>query len=220
MQQIDGHSLSNHKQSLDYLKELGFKTIPFYTEFKNIDGAIDELKRIADIRYTLPFDIDGAVIKVNDFEKRKILGSTAKFPKWAIAFKYPPEEKETKLLSIEVNVGRTGVLTPTAVFSPVLIAGSTVSRATLHNEDFIKEKGICIGDTIIIRKAGDVIPEVVSVKSIFPTQFRTECRKYVRRAEQKPSEKTAKLRYVAITPTVRHSFCVCSFIFVLATLWI
>lgn len=168
VQQIDGLSLSNHKQSLDYLKELGFKTIPFYTEFKNIDGAIDELKRIADIRYTLPFDIDGAVIKVNDFEKRRILGSTAKFPKWAIAFKYPPEEKETKLLSIEVNVGRTGVLTPTAVFSPVLIAGSTVSRATLHNEDFIKEKGICIGDTIIIRKAGDVIPEVVSVKEHIP----------------------------------------------------
>ena len=168
VQQIDGHSLSNHKQSLDYLKELGFKTIPFYTEFKNIDGAIDELKRIADIRYTLPFDIDGAVIKVNDFEKRRILGSTTKFPKWAIAFKYPPEEKETKLLSIEVNVGRTGVLTPTAVFSPVLIAGSTVSRATLHNEDFIKEKGICIGDTIIIRKAGDVIPEVVSVKEHIP----------------------------------------------------
>ena len=168
VQQIDGHSLSNHKQSLDYLKVLGFKTIPFYTEFKNIDGAIDELKRIADIRYTLPFDIDGAVIKVNDFEKRRILGSTAKFPKWAIAFKYPPEEKETKLLSIEVNVGRTGVLTPTAVFSPVLIAGSTVSRATLHNEDFIKEKGICIGDTIIIRKAGDVIPEVVSVKEHIP----------------------------------------------------
>lgn len=168
VQQIDGHSLSNHKQSLDYLKELGFKTIPFYTEFKNIDDAIDELKRIADIRYTLPFDIDGAVIKVNDFEKRRILGSTAKFPKWAIAFKYPPEEKETKLLSIEVNVGRTGVLTPTAVFSPVLIAGSTVSRATLHNEDFIKEKGICIGDTIIIRKAGDVIPEVVSVKEHIP----------------------------------------------------
>ena len=155
-------------QKLDYLKELGFKTIPFYTEFKNIDGAIDELKRIADIRYTLPFDIDGAVIKVNDFEKRRVLGSTAKFPKWAIAFKYPPEEKETKLLSIEVNVGRTGVLTPTAVFSPVLIAGSTVSRATLHNEDFIKEKGICIGDTIIIRKAGDVIPEVVSVKEHIP----------------------------------------------------
>lgn len=168
VQQIDGHSLSNHKQSLDYLKELGFKTIPFYTEFKNIDGAIDELKRIADIRYTLPFDIDGAVIKVNNFEKRKALGSTAKFPKWAIAFKYPPEEKETTLLNIEVNVGRTGVLTPTAVFSPVLIAGSTVSRATLHNEDFIKEKGICIGDTIIIRKAGDVIPEVVSVKEHIP----------------------------------------------------
>ncbi|MCI5796673.1 MAG: NAD-dependent DNA ligase LigA [Ruminococcus sp.] len=168
VQQIEGHTLNNHKQSLDYIKELGFKTIPFYTEFGDIEGAIGELKRIGDIRYTLPFDIDGAVIKVNDFEERRILGSTAKFPKWAIAFKYPPEEKETKLLNIEVNVGRTGVLTPTAVFSPVLIAGSTVSRATLHNEDFIKEKGICIGDTIIIRKAGDVIPEVVSVKEHAP----------------------------------------------------
>ena len=104
-----------------------------------------------------------AVIKVDKFSQRETIGSTAKFPKWALAYKYPPEEKETKLIDIEINVGRTGVLTPTAVFEPVLVAGSTVSRATLHNEDFIKEKGIRIGDTVIIRKAGDIIPEVLSV---------------------------------------------------------
>ena len=111
----------------------------------------------------MPFDIDGAVLKVNDFSQRTELGSTSKFPKWAIAFKYPPEEKETKLVDIEVNVGRTGVLTPIAVLEPVLLAGSTVSRATLHNEDFIAEKGISIGDTVIVRKAGDIIPEILSV---------------------------------------------------------
>lgn len=164
IQQINGKELKNHKQSLDFLKETGFKTIPFYNEFNDIEKAIEELKRIGEIRYTLPFDIDGAVIKVNDFNNRTELGSTSKFPKWAIAFKYPPEEKETQLIDIEINVGRTGILTPTAIFKPVLVAGSTISRATLHNEDFIKEKEICIGDTVIIRKAGDVIPEVVSVK--------------------------------------------------------
>ncbi|MEG0546357.1 MAG: NAD-dependent DNA ligase LigA [Oscillospiraceae bacterium] len=163
IQQIDGVDLESHKQSLDFIKNLGFKTIPFYNEYSNIEDAIKEIERIGNERYTFPFDIDGAVIKVNNFNDRELLGSTSKFPKWAIAFKYPPEEKETKVVDIEINVGRTGVLTPTAVFSPVLIAGSTVSRATLHNEDFINEKGIRIGDTVIIRKAGDIIPEVLSV---------------------------------------------------------
>lgn len=163
IQQIDGKDLQTHKQSLDYIKSLGFKTIPFYNEFDNIDDVIKELDRIGSIRGTLPFDIDGAVIKVNRFDQREKLGSTAKCPKWALAWKYPPEEKQTKLIDIEINVGRTGVLTPTAVFEPVLVAGSTVSRATLHNEDFIKEKGIRIGDTVIIRKAGDIIPEVLEV---------------------------------------------------------
>lgn len=163
IQQIDGKDLSEHKQSLDYIKELGFKTIPFYNEFNNIDDVIKELDRIGSIRGGLPFDIDGAVIKVNRFDQREMLGSTAKCPKWALAWKYPPEEKETKLIDVEINVGRTGVLTPTAVFEPVLVAGSTVSRATLHNEDFIKEKDIRIGDSVIIRKAGDIIPEVLSV---------------------------------------------------------
>lgn len=163
IQRITGKTLTGHKESLDYLKELGFKTVPFYTPCKNIDEALKEIARIGDIRYTLPFDIDGAVIKVDDFGKREVLGSTAKYPKWAIAFKYPPEEKETTLLDIEINVGRTGVLTPTAVFEPVFLAGTTVSRATLHNADFISEKQISIGDTVVIRKAGDIIPEVLSV---------------------------------------------------------
>lgn len=163
VQKIDGKTLTSHKQSLDFLKELGFKTIPGYTLCKNIDEAIAEIRKIGEKRGTLPFDIDGAVIKVDSFSQREKLGSTSKFPKWAVAFKYPPEEKETVIEDIEINVGRTGVLTPTAILSPVLLAGTTVSRATLHNEDFIKEKNICLGDTVIVRKAGDIIPEVLSV---------------------------------------------------------
>ncbi len=163
IQQVEGADISGHYESLEFLKELGFKTIPFYNKFNNIDDTLKEIERIGEIRYTLPFDIDGAVIKTDDFGMRETIGSTAKFPKWALAYKYPPEEKETKLIDIEINVGRTGVLTPTAVFEPVLVAGSTVSRATLHNEDFIKDKGIRIGDTVKIRKAGDIIPEVLCV---------------------------------------------------------
>lgn len=163
IQQVEGIEIKGHYQSLEFLKELGFKTIPFYNKFNNIDDTLKEIERIGEIRYTLPFDIDGAVIKTDDFSMRETIGSTAKFPKWALAYKYPPEEKETKLIDIEINVGRTGVLTPTAVFEPVLVAGSTVSRATLHNENFINEKGIRIGDTVKIRKAGDIIPEVLCV---------------------------------------------------------
>ncbi|MCH5191921.1 MAG: NAD-dependent DNA ligase LigA [Oscillospiraceae bacterium] len=163
IQQVEGVQITEHYKSLEYLRELGFKTVPFFHKFESISDALGEIERIGEIRYTLPFDIDGAVIKVNSFAQRDTIGSTAKFPRWAIAYKYPPEEKETKLIDIEINVGRTGVLTPTAVFEPVLVAGSTVSRATLHNEDFIKEKGIRIGDTVTIRKAGDIIPEVLSV---------------------------------------------------------
>ena len=164
IQQVEDADITGHYESLEFLKELGFKTVPFYNKFNNIEDTLNEIKRIGDIRYTLPFDIDGAVIKTDDFSMREVIGSTAKFPKWALAYKYPPEEKITKLIDIEINVGRTGVLTPTAVFEPVLVAGSTISRATLHNQDFINEKGIRIGDTVIIRKAGDIIPEVVAVK--------------------------------------------------------
>ncbi len=163
IQQIEGKKLNSHKESLDFIKELEFNTVPLYTECKSIEEAISQINKIGEMRGTLPFDIDGAVIKVDAFSQRETLGSTSKFPKWALAFKYPPEEKETTLLDIEINVGRTGVLTPTAVFEPILLAGTTVSRATLHNQDFINDKGISIGDKIIVRKAGDIIPEVLSV---------------------------------------------------------
>lgn len=162
-QKEGGRELNSHFRSLQYLEELGFKTIPGYRLCSNIDEAMEKIKNIGDNRGELGFDIDGAVIKTDDFSMREELGSTAKFPKWAVAFKYPPEEKATKLLDIDIQVGRTGVLTPTAVFEPIILAGTTVSRATLNNADFIKEKGIAIGDTIIVRKAGDIIPEVLGV---------------------------------------------------------
>lgn len=165
IQRVEGAVLDSHRQSLDFIKKLGFKTVPFYNKFSSFNDAVAEVRRIGELRSTLPFDIDGAVIKVDSFATRRILGSTSKFPKWAVAFKYPPEEKTTELLSVEVNVGRTGVLTPTAVLSPVSLAGTTVSRATLHNQDFITEKDIRIGDEVIVRKAGDIIPEVLSVVS-------------------------------------------------------
>ena len=163
IQQIQGETLTSHIQSLEYLKELGFTTLPFYYKCSDVDEVIGKIEEIGNKRGELPFQIDGAVIKVDDFSQRETLGSTSKFPKWAEAYKYPPEEKETELLDIEINVGRTGVLTPTAIFAPITLAGTTVSRAVLHNEDFIKQKDIRIGDTVILRKAGEIIPEVVSV---------------------------------------------------------
>ncbi|MDQ5983410.1 MAG: DNA ligase [Eubacteriales bacterium SKADARSKE-1] len=164
VQSIQGKALRSHKQALDYLKTLGFCVPPTYTLCENIEKVIAEIEKICKTRGEYSFNIDGAVIKVDSFELREKIGSTSKFPKWSEAFKYPPEEKETTLLNIEINVGRTGTLTPTAVFEPIFLAGTTVSRAVLHNEDFIKEKDIRIGDTVIVRKAGEIIPEVVSVK--------------------------------------------------------
>lgn len=163
IQQIEGVELKSHKESLDFLKELGFNTVPGYKLVNSIEDALNEIENIGNERGNLEFDIDGAVIKVDSFSQRDILGSTAKYPKWAVAFKYPPEEKQTKLLDIEIAVGRTGVLTPTAIFDSIQLAGTTVSRATLHNQDFINEKGIGIGDIITVRKAGDIIPEVLCV---------------------------------------------------------
>ena len=165
IQKIEGRELSSHIESLDFLKNLGFNTLPSYKKCTDIESAIAEVNRIGESRGNLPYDIDGAVIKVDNIEYRKELGSTAKYPKWAVAYKYPPEEKETVLRQIEINVGRTGALTPTAVFEPIQLAGTTVSRAVLHNEEFISSKGICIGDTITVRKAGEIIPEVLGVKS-------------------------------------------------------
>ena len=162
IQQLEGAQVSSHSQSLEYLKQLGFPT-SFHKTFTDIEDVISEIERIGEHRGEYDYAIDGAVVKVDDFSQRELLGSTAKYPRWAEAYKYPPEEKPTKLLQIEINVGRTGVLTPVGVFEPVLLAGTTVSRATLHNSDFIAEKGVNVGDTVIIRKAGEIIPEVLSV---------------------------------------------------------
>ena len=162
IQQVEGATLTSHEQGLKYLKKLGFPTA-FYNVYDNIEDVITQIEVIGDRRGEYDYAIDGAVVKVDDFSQRELLGSTAKYPKWAEAYKYPPEEKPTKLLDIEINVGRTGVLTPVGIFEPVLLAGTTVSRATLHNRDFIVERGINIGDTVLIRKAGEIIPEVLSV---------------------------------------------------------
>lgn len=161
LQRIEGRELTCHSESLDYMKSLGFNVIDGYKTFDNIEDAVSRIMEIGENRQSYSYDIDGAVIKVDNFELRNELGSTAKVPKWAVAFKYPPEEKETKLLDIEINVGRTGALTPVAVFEPVWLAGTTVSRAVLHNQDYIDSKDIRIGDIIAVRKAGDIIPEVV-----------------------------------------------------------
>lgn len=163
IQQIEGKTLHSHQESFEYMKQLGFHIIPFYYRAETIKEAVKKVEEIGEKRGRLEFDIDGAVIKVDDFSQREVLGSTSKFPKWAVAFKYPPEEKRTKLVDIEINVGRTGVLTPTAVLEPVSLAGTTVSRATLHNQDFILEKKIAVGDIVTVRKAGDIIPEILCV---------------------------------------------------------
>ena len=174
-----GKELTTHAESLDYLKSLGLPVSPRYHIVHDIEDAIKEIEQIGQNRSKLDFDMDGAVIKVNHFAQRDLMGSTNKFPRWAIAFKYPPEVKETTLRSIEVAVGRTGVLTPTACFDPVFLAGTTVARATLHNEDFIRQFGLCIGDTIQVRKAGDIIPEVIGVvhhpENAEPYQMPTVC---------------------------------------------
>ena len=162
IQQNEGRAVSSHKESLDYIKELGFKTIPSYVPCTTYEQIEAEINKIGANRATYPFDIDGVVIKVDDFNQRNIMGATSKYPKWAVAYKFPPEEKETVLREIEVNVGRTGAITPVAVFDPVLLAGTSVSRAVLHNQQFITDRDIRIGDTITVRKAGDIIPEVLN----------------------------------------------------------
>lgn len=163
IQQMEGRQVASHTESLDLLRSYGFPVIPNFHAVDTIDEAIAEIGEIGERRGENPYDIDGAVVKVNSFAQRETLGSTAKFPRWAVAYKYPPEEKETTLLAVEVKVGRTGALTPTAVFEPISLAGTTVSRAVLHNQDFIDEKQIAVGDIIRVRKAGEIIPEVLSV---------------------------------------------------------
>ena len=162
VQLIEERSFATHQESLEYLKARNFKVIP-YSVCQNVQEVTSCIADIGENRENYPFDIDGAVVKVNNLSDREKLGSTAKFPRWAAAYKYPPEEKATKLLDIVVQVGRTGVLTPKAVLEPVHLAGTTVTYATLHNQDFISERDIRIGDTVMVRKAGEIIPEVLSV---------------------------------------------------------
>ncbi len=162
IQQIEGKEITSHHESLEYLKKLGFKVVDDRL-YDTIDGAVARIREIGAEKKDYSYDTDGAVIKIDDFAQRDVLGSTSKVPKWAVAFKYPPEEKETKLLEIEINVGRTGVLTPVAIFEPVILAGTTVSRASLHNQDIISQLDVRMGDTIVVRKAGEIIPEVVRV---------------------------------------------------------
>ena len=164
VQKIEGKEFNSHFEELEYLSKLGFNVNPVRIDCKNIEEIENAIKKIGEERENLTFGIDGAVVKVDDLKFREILGTTAKVPRWAIAYKYPPERKETILKDIVCQVGRTGVITPMAILEPVRVAGSKISKTTLHNEDFIKEKDIRIGDTVVIQKAGDVIPEIVEVK--------------------------------------------------------
>ena len=162
LQLAEGKTFSRHSDTLDYMRSQGFPTIP-YLRTGELDAVNAEIVRLNEERAALPFDMDGAVVKLNSLSDRAVLGSTSKVPRWAIAYKYPPEQKPSRLLDIVVQVGRTGVLTPKAVVEPVRLAGTTVTNATLHNQDFITEKDIRIGDTVIVQKAGEIIPEIVRV---------------------------------------------------------
>ncbi len=180
LQLVSGTTFQNHSDTLDYLQNLGFRTIP-YKRCKLIEEVIDEIRRIGEERESYPHEIDGAVVKLNSLADRTRAGSTAKAPRWAVAFKYPPEEKPSVLRAITIQVGRTGVLTPKGEIDPVRLAGTTVTNVTLHNSDFIKEKDLRIGDTVIVRKAGDIIPELLNVDftkrpaDAVPYEFPTVC---------------------------------------------
>ena len=163
LQEIKNKEIKSHYESIEYMKKLGFSVIPFCQKCSSIEEIYQAISKIGEMRGDLPYDIDGAVIKIDDLKQREELGTTTKTPKWAVAYKYPPEKKETIIKDIIVQVGRTGAITPMAILEPVEVAGSTISKTTLHNEDFIIEKDIKIGDHVYIQKAGDVIPEVVDV---------------------------------------------------------
>ncbi|MBE6999266.1 MAG: NAD-dependent DNA ligase LigA [Ruminococcaceae bacterium] len=163
IQSATGISFEKHDESLRYLSSLGFKVNPVVGVYETIEEAYDAIQRMGEERQKFDYETDGAVLKVNDLAARELLGTTTKAPRWAAAYKYPPEEKETQLEAIEINVGRTGVLTPYAVMKPVRLAGTSVSKATLHNRDFIAEKDIRVGDTVLVRKAGEIIPEIIRV---------------------------------------------------------
>ena len=164
LQLAEGKTFAKHTDTIDYMRSQGFNVIPYFRS-GNIRKCTAEIVRLGEERELLPFDMDGAVVKLNDLSDRTVLGSTSKVPRWAVAFKYPPEQKPSKVVDIVVQVGRTGVLTPKAVVEPVRLAGTTVTNATLHNQDFIAEKDIRIGDTVIVQKAGEIIPEIVRVEA-------------------------------------------------------
>ena len=180
LQLAEGRDFRTHTETLDYLESQRFRVIP-RLEARTLEEVQQEIVRINDRRMEYPFDIDGAVVKLNSLSDRETLGSTAKFPKWAVAFKYPPEQKPARVLEITVQVGRTGVLTPKAMLTPVRLAGTTVTSATLHNQDYIAEKDIRVGDTVIVQKAGEIIPEIVAVERLLrpegtvPYVFPTVC---------------------------------------------
>ena len=163
VQKIEGKNFNSHFEELEYLEKQGFNVNPVRIPCNNIEEVKEAIKKIGEMRESLTYGIDGAVVKIDNLKFREILGSTVKVPRWAVAYKYPPEKKETTVENIICQVGRTGVITPMAILKPVSVAGSTISKTTLHNEDFIKEKDIKIGDTVVIQKAGDVIPEIVEV---------------------------------------------------------
>ena len=179
LQQCEGREFATHNETLQFIENAGFRVVPGRKICSNTDEILEVIEQIGNSRNDLPYDIDGVVIKVNDLSQREEMGATAKTPKWAVAYKFPPEEKETVLRSIEVNVGRTGALTPVAIFDTILLAGTSVSRAVLHNQDFIDEKDIRIGDTILVRKAGDIIPEVLRstahAEDSVPYELPTSC---------------------------------------------
>lgn len=162
LQLAEGRTFTSHSETLEYIASQGFRTIP-HKVMDRVEDVNAEIVRLGDSREELPFDMDGAVVKANSLSERAIVGSTAKCPRWAIAYKYPPEQKPSRVLEIVVQVGRTGVLTPKVVVEPVRLAGTTVTNATLHNQDFIEEKDIRVGDTVVLQKAGEIIPEVVAV---------------------------------------------------------
>ena len=202
IQQIQGGpDINSHKESLDYLKSLGFVVSPSYDTFTEFDDIMARINSFNEHRNDLAFDIDGAVVKADSFSDREVLGELPHVPKWAIAYKYPPEEKTTKLISIEVNVGRTGVITPFAVLEPVKLAGSVVSRATLHNADFIAERDIREGDMVVVRKAGDIIPEILKVDTKFrDVQLPYEMPKVCPSCGEKVSREDGEAAYRCVNP--------------------
>lgn len=165
VQQVRGMEFETHSGSLEYLAQAGFPVSPRRKSYSTVEQVLEQIEEIGQERHDLPFDTDGAVVKVDSLAQRAELGSTSKYPRWAVAYKYPPEQAETTVLDIELTVGRTGVITPTGIFEPVSLGGTTVSRASLHNEEYIAVKDIRIGDRVILRKAGEIIPEVISVVS-------------------------------------------------------